>query len=171
MTLIMVLSLMPMVFAEETPKADGVVVLYTNDVHCGVDQSDSSIGIAGLAKIKKDMQETNKNVTLVDCGDAVQGELIGTISKGEYLVKLMNYVGYDYGTLGNHEFDYTMPQLKKLVDMANMTYLSCNFKYIGEGENPNAVDLASYAIKDYDGLKVAYVGITTPESLVTAMTS
>ena len=166
LTLAMVLSLIPMAVAEEPAKSDDLVVLYTNDVHCGVDQSDSSIGIAGLAKIKKDMEATHNHVALVDSGDAIQGELIGTVSKGEYLVKLMNYVGYDYGTLGNHEFDYTMPQLKKLVDMAEMTYLSCNFQYIGEGEDPDAVDLKGYTVVDYDGLKVAYVGITTPESLV-----
>ena len=166
LTLLMVMSLMPMTIAAEAPKSDDLVVLYTNDVHCGVDQSGSSIGIAGLAKIKKDTEASHKNVALVDCGDAVQGELIGTISKGEYLVKLMNYVGYDFGTFGNHEFDYTMTQLKKLVDMADMTYLSCNFQYIGEGENPDAVTPAAYQVVDYDGLKVAYVGITTPESLV-----
>ena len=80
LTLVMVLSLMPMALAEETPKSDDLVILYTNDVHCGVDQSEDSIGIAGLAKIKKELKETHNQVALVDCGDAIQGELIGTIS-------------------------------------------------------------------------------------------
>ena len=166
LTLLMVLSLLPMSFAEDAPKSDDVVVLFTNDIHCGVDQTDSSIGIAGLAKIKKELEASHDNVVLVDNGDAIQGELIGTVSKGEYLVQLMNYVGYDYAAFGNHEFDYTMPQLKKLVEMANAEYLSCNFRYIGEGENPNAVNLDAYKVVDYDGLKVGFVGITTPESLV-----
>ncbi|MBR3077344.1 MAG: 5'-nucleotidase C-terminal domain-containing protein [Oscillospiraceae bacterium] len=166
LTLAMVLSLIPMTFAEDAPKSDDVVVLFTNDIHCGVDQTDSSIGIAGLAKIKKELEASHDNVVLVDNGDAIQGELIGTVSKGEYLVQLMNYVGYDYAAFGNHEFDYTMPQLKKLVEMANVEYLSCNFRYIGEGENPNAVNLDAYKVVDYDGLKVGFVGITTPESLV-----
>ena len=165
LTLLMVLSLLPMSFAEDA-KSDDLVVLFTNDIHCGVDQSDSSIGIAGLAKIKKDMEATHKNVALVDNGDAIQGELIGTVSKGEYMVQLMNFVGFDYATFGNHEFDYTMPQLKKLVDLAKVKYLSCNFRYIGEDPDENAVNLDAYTVVDYDGLKVGYVGITTPESLV-----
>ena len=167
LTLVMVLSLLPMSLAAETrEKSNDLIILYTNDVHCGVDQSDSSIGVAGLAKVKKELEATHENVALVDNGDFIQGELIGTISKGEYLIQLQNYLGYDYGTFGNHEYDYTMPQLKRLVDMANMTYLSCNFQYIGPGEDPNAVDVDGYKVVDYDGLKVAYVGITTPESLV-----
>ena len=148
------------------PGAKDVIVLYTNDIHCGVDQTDSSIGIAGLAKVKKELKNQYNNVVLVDNGDAIQGELIGTVSKGEYMVQLMNYVGFDFAAFGNHEYDYTMPQLKKLVDMANVKYLSCNFRYIGETPDENAVDLDAYTVVDYDGLKVGYVGITTPESLV-----
>ena len=151
---------------EEPESSEDIVVLYTNDIHCGVDQTDSSIGVAGLAKIKKDLQAEHEFVTLVDNGDAVQGELIGTISKGEYMVQLMNYVGFDYATFGNHEFDYTMEQLKKLVDMAEAEYLSCNFRYVGPESNTEALKAAPMAVADYDGFKVAYVGITTPESLV-----
>ena len=169
LTLLMVLSLLPMSFAEEAPKSDDLVILFTNDIHCGVDQSDSSIGIAGLAKIKKDMEATHKNVALVDNGDAIQGELIGTVSKGEYMVQLMNFVGFDYAAFGNHEYDYTMPQLKKLVDMAKVKYLSCNFRYIGETPDENAVNLDAYTVVDYDGLKVGYVGITTPELIFLRM--
>ena len=150
---------------EEPASEDDILVLYTNDIHCGVDQNDSSIGIAGLAKVKKELEQSHEFVTLVDNGDAVQGELIGTISQGEYMVQLMNYVGYDYATFGNHEFDYTMEQLKKLVGMANAQYLSCNFRYIGP-EDENALVTVPMAVADYDGFKVAYVGITTPESLV-----
>ncbi|MBQ6159575.1 MAG: 5'-nucleotidase C-terminal domain-containing protein [Oscillospiraceae bacterium] len=168
LTLAMVLSVLPGVFAEEPQpeQSDEIIVLYTNDVHCGVKQDDASIGIAGLAKIQNELKATHEHVTLVDNGDFVQGELIGTISKGEYMVEIMNYLGYDYVTFGNHEFDYGITQLKKLVDMAEVQYLSCNFQYIGEGENPDAIDVPGYVVKDYDGLKVGYVGITTPESLV-----
>ena len=166
LTLVMVLSLIPMTSAEGTPKSDDVVILFTNDVHCSVDQTDTSIGIAGLVKVKKELEASHNYVALVDNGDFIQGGLIGTISQGEYLVDLMNYMGYDFATLGNHEFDYTMGQLKKLVDKANVQYLSSNFRYIGEDENPDAIDLDSYKVVTYGSLKVGYVGITTPESLV-----
>ena len=70
-----------------------IVVLYTNDVHCGVDDN---IGYAGLALYKKEMQQQTPYVTLVDTGDAIQGAPIGTLSDGGYLIDIMNYVGYDF---------------------------------------------------------------------------
>ena len=56
--------------------ADDIVVLYTNDVHCAVD---AGIGYAGLSAYKQWMEEQTPYVTLVDCGDAVQGDVIGTV--------------------------------------------------------------------------------------------
>ena len=76
-----------------------IVVLYTNDVHCGVDDN---IGYAGLALYKKEMQQQTPYVTLVDTGDAIQGAPIGTLSDGGYLIDIMNYVGYDFAVPGNH---------------------------------------------------------------------
>ncbi len=148
------------------PAEKDIVVLYTNDVHCGVDNTEDSFGYAGLAALKKDMEAENDFVTLVDAGDAIQGAAIGTLSKGAYIVDIMNYLGYDYATVGNHEFDYNMDTLSSLVQAADFPYLACNFNYIGKEDNANAVDLDGYAIADYDGVKVAYVGIATPESLV-----
>ena len=67
-----------------------IVVLYTNDVHCGVDDN---IGYAGLALYKRQMQQQTPYVTLVDAGDAIQGAPIGTISDGGYIIEIMNKVG------------------------------------------------------------------------------
>ena len=60
-----------------------IVVLYTNDVHCAVDGEDGGIGYAALAAYKSRLEEKNPNVVLVDCGDALQGEAIGTLSEGD----------------------------------------------------------------------------------------
>ena len=86
------------------------MVLYTNDVHCGVDAGtpEDTMGYANLAAYKHAMEEAHEHVVLVDAGDAIQGEAIGTLSNGSYLVDIMNQVGYDYATFGNHEFDYGM---------------------------------------------------------------
>ena len=100
----MVLGLMTTVFAADG-KSNDIVILYTNDVHCAVDDN---IGYAGLAAYKKEMQAAYNYVALVDCGDSVQGDVIGTLSKGEYLVDIMNELGYDFASFGNHEFDYTI---------------------------------------------------------------
>lgn len=87
----LMLGLMTTAFAADE-KSNDIVILYTNDVHCAVDDN---IGYAGLAAYKKEMQAAYNYVALVDCGDSVQGDVIGTLSKGEYLVDIMNEVGYD----------------------------------------------------------------------------
>ena len=121
----LMLGLMTTAFAADE-KSNDIVILYTNDVHCAVDDN---IGYAGLAAYKKEMQAAYNYVALVDCGDSVQGDVIGTLSKGEYLVDIMNEVGYDFASFGNHEFDYTLPQLQKLIDKAKYQYLCCNLTY------------------------------------------
>ena len=146
--------------APTTSVKDDIVILYTNDVHCAIDQS---IGYAGLAAYKKAVLKQTPYVTLVDCGDAIQGDVIGAISDGKYIVDIMNYVGYDYAILGNHEFDYGMEQIKNLMEYSTATYLGCNLTYSGSGENMLA-GLKPYEIKSYGDTEVAFIGVSTPET-------
>lgn len=145
-------------------QTEDIIILYTNDVHCEIE---GSIGYAGLAAYKKEMEAATPYVTLVDCGDAVQGNVIGTISKGEYIVDIMNEVGYDITVLGNHEFDYGMDQLSLLIDKAKSTYLSANLCYIGDGEDKFS-KVKPYEIIEYGDVSVAYIGVSTPHSVVTS---
>lgn len=154
----MVLGLMTTVFAADE-KSNDIVILHTDDAHCGVNDN---LGYAGVAAYKAEMKETHNYVALVDCGDAIQGESIGTLSAGAYLVDIMNEVGYDFATFGNHEFDYKLPQLAKLTKQAKYQYLACNFKYIGEGTSD--LNYKPYEIVTYGDKKVAFIGIVTPES-------
>ena len=143
---------------------EDIVILYTNDVHCGIEDG---IGFDGLSAIKKDELKKSSYVTLVDNGDAVQGTLIGTISKGSYIVDIMNKVGYDFATFGNHEFDYGMSVLDGLVAKANAKYLVCNIDFTGK--NKTFLDrTAPYAIKNYGNVKVAFVGAVTPNAITTS---
>lgn len=141
-----------------------IVVLYTNDVHCAVDSEDGGIGYAALAAYKSRLEEKNPNVVLVDCGDALQGEAIGTLSEGEYIVDIMNEVGYDFAAVGNHEFDYGMERLSYLIDRSNAEYLSCNIRYTGAGESAMP-EFAPYSIATYGNTDVAFIGVSTPESV------
>ena len=100
--LLMVLSLTTGISIPSFAADKDIVVLYTNDVHCGVDDN---IGYAGLALYKKEMLAQTPYVALVDGGDAIQGAPIGTLSDGGYLIDIMNKVGYDFAVPGNHEFD------------------------------------------------------------------
>ena len=134
-----------------------IVVLYTNDVHCGVDDN---IGYAGLALYKKQMQQQTPYVTLVDAGDAIQGAPIGTLSEGGYLIDIMNYVGYDVAVPGNHEFDYGMARFLDLAGKLNCGYYACNFMDKVTGTTV----FAPYKMMTYGDTKIAYVGVSTPES-------
>ncbi|MCI8478902.1 MAG: BMP family ABC transporter substrate-binding protein [Oscillospiraceae bacterium] len=169
LTLALVCGLItPAMAADGTTAQEGkIVILHTNDVHCGIDQTTkdeaiTGIGYAGVAAYKAEMEAEYgaDNVTLVDAGDAIQGGTIGTLSKGADIVAIMNKVGYDIAIPGNHEFDYGMDQLLSLVkDSAEYDYLCSNFTDL-EG-NPV---FDSYKILTYGDVKVGYVGIDTPES-------
>lgn len=148
-------------YGREKQRQD-IVILYTNDVHCAVD---ADIGYAGLAAYKNWMQEKTPYVTLVDCGDAWQGDAIGAVSRGEYLVDIMNRVGYDFAVLGNHEFDYGMEQLANLLEKADAQYLGCNIRYTGQGTGAVSA-LEPYETVSYGDTNVAFVGVFTPESIV-----
>lgn len=146
------------VFAEESGKSSDIVILYTNDVHCGIDDN---IGYDGLALYKREMQEKYENVLLVDAGDAIQGAPIGTLSKGAYITRLMNAVGYDAATLGNHDFDYSLKELQVRADELNCGYVCANF-YNKETGKPL---FDAYKIIEAGDKKIAFVGATTPETL------
>ena len=144
-------------FAEEAAVEHApVVVLYTNDVHCGIEDD---IGYAGLAAYEKAYAAMGYETILVDNGDAIQGGPIGTLSKGEYIIDIMNEIGYDIATIGNHEFDYGMEQLMSLVDKAEFPYVCVNF---ADMEGNPVFD--AYTIKELGGWKVAFIGACTPKT-------
>lgn len=155
----MLLSLTGAVCGEPEQLEKDVVVLFTSDVHCGIDQG---FGYAGLAAIRQSMEDAGNHVVLVDNGDSVQGEPIGTMTTGEALIGLMNVVGYDLAIPGNHEFDYGMDRFLELTEKADFPYISANFNKDGE------LVFAPYLVKEFDGVKIAFVGITTPKTITTS---
>ena len=154
LSLILVLGMFPTVtFAEAT--SDDIIILYENDVHCAVE------GYSKLSAMKNELLETHTNVGVVSVGDFVQGGTLGAVSKGEYIVNLMNKVGYDAIALGNHEFDYQLPRLNELNAMSNTKFISCNFQKIGEDKSY----FEPYTIVSYGSVDIAYIAITTPETI------
>ena len=150
----------PTVSASDSPLSDDIVILYTNDVHSYIDGELSYDVIAG---IKADLQTRYKNVFLVDAGDHIQGTAYGAMDSGESVIRLMNAADYDVATLGNHEFDYTMEGCMNAIEWAEFSYLSCNFYHVENGiRGENVLD--SYSIFDCGNEKIAFVGITTPET-------
>ena len=142
-----------------------IVILNTTDVHCAIDD-DGNLGYSSVSAYKKELS-SNKYVSLVDSGDFIQGGLVGAISKGEYIIDIMNEVGYDVATIGNHEFDYGVDVLSDRISQFNGDVLSCNLSYTGKGENKIS-EVKPYTIKTFGIFKVGYVGVTTPETLVSS---
>ena len=110
----------------ELEKSNDIVILHTNDVHCGVQDT---IGYDGLMLFKKQLLKKYNNVILVDAGDHIQGGTMGLISGGEAIIDIMNKLGYEVATLGNHEFDYGIDQLETVEKLLNCSYISSNYCY------------------------------------------
>ena len=140
-----------------------IVIMNTTDVHCAYEKN---MGYSRLVNFKKDYEKTSY-VSLVDSGDYIQGGLVGNISNGKYIIDIMNKAGYDAAAIGNHEFDYGMDELSERISDFNGDILSCNFSYIGSKEN-KFENIKPYTIKTFGKYKVGYVGVTTPETLVSS---
>lgn len=138
--------------------SSSLVVLYDNDVHCAVD------GYARMAGLRDSLKEARHEVVVVSCGDFVSGSPLGAVSKGEYIARIMNVAGYDYVALGNHEFDYRIPQLLCLDRLLNARLLCCNFMEIG-ASNPLFAPCAVYR---YGRKSVAFIGLTTPSAMLSS---
>ena len=141
--------------AETPPEARDLIILFTSDVHCGIDRG---WGYTGLFAVKEKLSETY-DVLLVDNGDALQGEPIGLFSGGEAVIDVMNVMGYDVAIPGNHDFDYGVEQLLALTKKANFPYICCNF------ENKGKLVFDPWIIKEIGGLKIGFVGVTTPDTI------
>lgn len=132
-----------------------IVVMYENDVHCGVD------GYAKFAALRSEFQAQTPYVTTVSAGDFVQGGDVGSMTTGAGIIDIMNYVGYDFVTLGNHEFDYGLERMTYLLDKLNATVVDANYCHLPSKE----LIYKPYVIKEYGNVKVAYMGLTTPSTL------
>ncbi len=161
------LSLAVPALAEETaayviPDVNGkVVILHTNDTH-GADLAvkGKSFGMAGVAQLKKDFEEAGAKVLLVSAGDSIMGKPLVSADQGKSAIEFMNAAGYDAMTVGNHELDFGMDNLKTLAEMAKFSILCANMTTEADGKtvfNPNQ-------IFDLDGVKVGVFGLATPET-------
>lgn len=133
-----------------------IYILYTSDIHCGVEKG---FGLVGLQQIRETLESQGYNVLLVDNGDSVQGEAMGTLTNGESMAELLKAMKYDVMIPGNHDFDYGIDQFFKLVDEMDAPMISCNFT-----KNDELV-FDPYVIKEAAGKKIAFVGVTTPETI------
>ena len=134
---------------------EDIIILYENDVHCAIE------GYSKLAAMKKELQQSYTHVGVVSGGDYIQGNSLGVISTGAYMISLMNLIGYDAAALGNHEFDFRLDRLNELVGMMDVKAICCNFQQIGAESSY----FKPYTIVSYGEVDIAYIGITTPTTI------
>ena len=147
-----------------------IVIVHTNDVHCSVDNTidakGTSIGYESVAGVRNQMAKRYKNVALADAGDHIQGGSVGAFSRGEDIISIMNEMDFTVSTIGNHEFDYGVTRLDELTKMAEYPYVSCNYV---DAKKLQPI-YAPYHIEEYETsagkVKVSFVGITTPETVI-----
>ncbi len=135
--------------------AGKTVILHTNDVHGAIQD------YAKVAALKADYEARGADVWLVDAGDFSQGSVYVSLNKGADAVTMLNAVGYDYVTLGNHEFDYGAQQLADNLKKANFDILCSN---VLDADGDPAADEAVTSEVEGSGLKIGFFGLATPET-------
>ena len=131
---------------------DDVVILFDNDAHGHMN------GYAKMAALRQETLRATPDVCLVSLGDFAQGGRLCTVSHGQYAVDVMNRVGYDFVTLGNHEFDYGLEQLSNLTSSLTATTLLFNFKDVRTGRTV----YEPYVVRQFGKHRVGFIGCVTP---------
>ncbi|MBN1756340.1 bifunctional metallophosphatase/5'-nucleotidase [bacterium] len=176
--IILLLVLITAVFvdANETRK---LIIVHTNDVHGGVTSRPATFinpdfppemgSIASqltyLKRLRERYKEKGDGLLFLDAGDCFTGTPIGSLSKGEAVIRLMNQMGFDAMAVGNHEFDAGEENLKTLSQIAHFPFLSCNI--IDKDTKELVSYVKPYIIKYFFGVKVAIIGLTTAETEIT----
>jgi 5'-nucleotidase len=148
-----------------------ITILHTNDTHSQIDPlpaNDRNAGKGGVARratLVKRVRKENPNTLLIDAGDVLQGTPYFNFYKGEVEYKAMSAIGYDVGTLGNHEFDNGVEALAAALKFANFDLVSANYDVKGtvlEGR------VKPYVVKTVGGIRVGLFGLgVSPVALIT----
>ena len=154
----LLLTMMTLVMGfQMTYSQKSIVILYENDAHCGID------GYTKIAGLRDAINEADTAyAAAVCCGDFLQGNTTGAISKGQYIPDILKLMDYHALTLGNHEFDYGVPRMLQLLEQTGIPVVCANLYEAGEHQPV----FAPYVIHEYGHKKVAYVGACTPETMI-----
>ena len=148
-----------------------ITILHTNDTHSQIDPlpaNDANAGKGGVARratLVKRVRKENPNTLLIDAGDVLQGTPYFNFYKGEVEYKAMSAIGYDVGTLGNHEFDNGVEALAAALKFANFDIVSANYDVRGTALEQR---VKPYVVKTVGGIKIGLFGLgVSPTALIT----
>ncbi|HEV7797756.1 MAG TPA: metallophosphatase [Pyrinomonadaceae bacterium] len=157
---------------EVEPGEKLITILHTNDTHSQIDplpandrQYPDKGGVARRATLVKRIRKENPNTLLIDAGDVFQGTPYFNFFKGEVEYKSMSLIGYDVGTLGNHDFDNGVDALAAAMKFANFDFVSSNYDVTG---TPLASRVKPYVVRVIGGVRVGLFGLgVSPDNLIT----
>jgi 5'-nucleotidase len=152
LVLLLILSSFSFVFAEDA-ETTKITIIHTNDTHARLVGTGTEIGFAKIATLIKEA-----NTLVLDAGDTLHGMPLVNISKGINSLRVLEEAGYDYMTLGNHDFNYGYERLLELKDMSTIEMISANVLKDGKPL------FTPYVIKEIAGVKIGIFGLTTPET-------
>lgn len=160
-----VLILILALFVFLPANASDLTILHTSDVHGRLGKidyhNDKNVGgFARRVEYMNSVKKKDKSSLILDSGDYFQGSLYYQVYKGKKSVKLMKYAKYDASTLGNHEFDRGIVELKKLLKTTHVPFLSANVKF---ADVKMQKLVKPFIIKKFDNKKVLIIGVTTPD--------
>ncbi len=153
-------SISNIAYADSSKK---ITIVHVNDVHGRVkeDEREGAIGYSKLKTYLDSLKEKNPNTLLLNAGDTLHGTTLVNVTEGKTMVELMNKVGFDAMTPGNHDFNYGYERLVELKDMANFPFITANVVREKDGKS----DFKPYIVKEIDGVKVGIFGLTTEETV------
>ncbi len=149
-----------------------ITILHTNDTHSQIDpilDNDKTYGgkggVARRATLVKRVRKENPNTLLIDGGDVCQGTPYFNFYRGEVEYKAMSLIGYDAGTIGNHEFDNGVESLAKALTFANFDIVSTNYDVRGSALESK---VKTHLVKEVGGIRVGLFGLgISPTGLIT----
>ena len=158
--------------AAEPEKGNDAVILYTNDTHSFINNyvkdadgnEKRGLSFASVRALGDELTANGETVFLADAGDFSQGSAFSAMCEGRVMVELMDAVDYDAVVPGNHEFDYGMMRAIQNFAKLGGRAISCDFYEVDSG----LLILPAYKVVERNGVKIGFVGICTPETLMSS---
>lgn len=149
------------VFSLSAQSGETLTLLHTSDTHSCIvpENADGKGGVSNRAKLFNHLRDSigAEKVLLLDCGDFSQGSLYYEVGRGEVEMRLMNAMRYDAAAIGNHEFDFGLENLARLLRMAQFPFVCANYDFTGtccEGL------VKRYVVLERDGKRIGIFGLS-----------
>ncbi len=142
-------------------KLTTVTILHTNDIHARFEETaNDGMGYSKIATLVNYYRSQNPNTLVLDAGDTLHGTTFATLVRGESIAKLVDQIGYDMMTAGNHDFNFGYERLLEIDAMTKFPILAANVRKTSD----NSRILKPYIMKEVAGIKFGILGLATPET-------